>query len=63
MKQTRFFSQIVADKYLGSDTTTYTILIAIEDRPGEENNAFEHLTVQDVEKLRDLCNEVLETLK
>ena len=35
----------------------------IENSPRSEDNCFEHLSVEDVRTLRDVCNKVLEEIK
>lgn len=63
MKTTKFSNTISTDRYFGSTRVTRKIYICMEDHPTADNSMFEELDVEDVTKLRDMCNEILELVK
>ena len=54
---------ISSDRTYGSERIERTIYIMIENSPRSDDNCFEHLSVEDVRTLRDVCNKVLEEIK
>ena len=63
MKTPRFCYSINTDCVYGSDRTSREIYVIIEDHPHFESTAFERLSVEEVETLRDMCNQILKEVK
>jgi len=58
-----FRYSVNSDRTFGSDRISRMVYIMIENSPRTEDNCFEHLSVEDVKTLRDMCNQILEEIK
>lgn len=63
MKEAKFCYTINTDCVYGGARVRREIYVNIEDHPNCEDTSFERLSVEDVKKLRDMCNQILKEVE
>ncbi|MBR1787635.1 MAG: hypothetical protein IJ762_04265 [Bacteroidaceae bacterium] len=61
--KTQFSYEIHTERFYGRENVKREIFISISDHPKMENDTLEYLTVEEVETLRDVCNQILKEVK
>ena len=61
--KTQFSYEIHTERFYGRENVKREIFISISDHPKMESDTLEYLTVEEVETLRDVCNQILKEVK
>ena len=61
--KTQFSYEIHTERFYGRENVKREIFISISDHPKMDNDTLEYLTVEEVETLRDVCNQILKEVK
>lgn len=61
--KTQFSYEIHTERFYGRENVKREIFISISDHPKMENDTLEYLTMEEVETLRDVCNQILKEVK